>query len=138
MFDVLQLLSCFSVPTVLGLSYLFLRARYTRLHYAAVVICLTGAAFLIWADYDTGRDLLGKNIRPIFYLCPNRKIGAVKFVVLTGLSPDPLYGDLLCLAAAIVYGLSNVSQEFFVKNFSPYEFLGFVGLFGSFISAMLG
>ena len=35
-----------------------------------------------------------------------------------------------------MYGVSNVAQEFVVKNFSRAEFLGMIGLFGSFISAI--
>ena len=35
-----------------------------------------------------------------------------------------------------MYGVSNVAQEFVVKNFSRAEFLGMIGFFGSFISAI--
>lgn len=40
------------------------------------------------------------------------------------------------LCGAIMYGISNVAEEFVVKNFSRVEFLGMIGLFGSFISAI--
>lgn len=35
-----------------------------------------------------------------------------------------------------MYGISNVAEEFVVKNFSRVEFLGMIGLFGSIISAI--
>ncbi len=45
-------------------------------------------------------------------------------------------GDVLVLCGAILYGISNVAQEFVVKNFSRVEYLGMIGLFGSIISAI--
>ena len=45
-------------------------------------------------------------------------------------------GDVLVLCGAVMYGVSNVAQEFVVKNFSRVEFLGMIGLFGSIISAI--
>ena len=45
-------------------------------------------------------------------------------------------GDALVLCGAIMYGVSNVAQEFVVKTFSRVEFLGMIGLFGSIISAI--
>lgn len=47
-----------------------------------------------------------------------------------------LLGDLLVLAGATLYGISNVCEEFIVKNLSRVEFLGMMGLFGSFFSGI--
>ncbi|KAG9336257.1 hypothetical protein JZ751_002604, partial [Albula glossodonta] len=47
-----------------------------------------------------------------------------------------LLGDLLVLAGATLYGISNVCEEFIVKNLSRVEFLGMIGLFGSFFSGI--
>lgn len=47
---------------------------------------------------------------------------------------DRFLGDMLCLAGAFLYGVSNVAQEFVVKTFDIVEFLGMIGLFGSFVS----
>jgi len=49
---------------------------------------------------------------------------------------NQVVGDILVLCGSIMYGVSNVAQEFVVKNFSRAEFLGMIGLFGSFISAI--
>ncbi|KAM7367498.1 hypothetical protein PAMP_013790 [Pampus punctatissimus] len=47
-----------------------------------------------------------------------------------------LFGDLLVLGGATLYGISNVCEEFIVKNLSRVEFLGMMGLFGSFFSGI--
>ena len=52
------------------------------------------------------------------------------------LGKNQAIGDVLVLCGAIMYGVSNVAQEFVVKTFSRTEFLGMIGLFGSIISAI--
>ncbi|CAG7730653.1 unnamed protein product [Allacma fusca] len=103
-----QLLDCFSIPTVLVLSYFFLESRYGHFHYLGIILSLLGVICLVWADVSSGRTTEGSN---------------------------PVIGDILCLSGAFLYGVSNVSQEFFVKNFNPTEFLAFIGFFGCLISA---
>lgn len=50
-------------------------------------------------------------------------------------SNKPL-GDFLVIAGAALYGVSNVGEEYVVKHFARTEFLGMLGLFGSFISGI--
>lgn len=45
-------------------------------------------------------------------------------------------GDVLVLLGASLYAISNVSEEYIVKNLSRVEFLGMVGLFGTIISGV--
>lgn len=47
-----------------------------------------------------------------------------------------LLGDCLVLISATLYAVSNVCQEYTVKNLSRVEFLGMVGLFGTIISTI--
>ncbi|TNN77757.1 Solute carrier family 35 member F2 [Liparis tanakae] len=47
-----------------------------------------------------------------------------------------LLGDGLVLLGASLYAVSNVCQEYTVKNLSRVEFLGMVGLFGTVISTV--
>ena len=49
---------------------------------------------------------------------------------------NKVLGDLLCLGGAALYGVSNVGQEFVVRNFNRVEFLGMIGLFGSVINGV--
>ena len=45
-------------------------------------------------------------------------------------------GDVLVVAGAGLYGVSNVGQEFVVKHYPRSDFLGMIGLFGSLISGL--
>ena len=48
---------------------------------------------------------------------------------------SPLLGDLFCLIGSFLYAVSNVAQEFLVKNHTVTEYLGLLGMFGSIVSA---
>lgn len=52
------------------------------------------------------------------------------------LGENKLIGDLLVLGGATLYGISNVCEEYIVRNMSRVEFLGMIGLFGSFFSGI--
>ncbi|XP_031574432.1 solute carrier family 35 member F1-like [Actinia tenebrosa] len=106
----IQVLDCFSLPTVLVLSLIFLKVRYKLVHYISVVVCLVGIACLVTADYYGSR----------YY----------------GPGSNQILGDALVLCGSILYGLSNVSQEFLVKTFSRVEFLAMIGLSGSVVSGI--
>ncbi|KTF83459.1 hypothetical protein cypCar_00038494, partial [Cyprinus carpio] len=101
-----SLLDCFVIPVVLLLSWFFLLVRYKVLHFVGVGVCLLGMGCMVGADVMVGRQ--------------------------QGLGDHKLLGDLLVLAGATLYGISNVCEEFIVKNLSRVEFLGMMGLFGSF------
>jgi solute carrier family 35 protein F1/2 len=45
-----------------------------------------------------------------------------------------IYGDLLALVAAFLYGLNDVLAEYFVKNNDRVEYLAMLGLFGTMFS----
>ncbi|KAG9347502.1 hypothetical protein JZ751_005069 [Albula glossodonta] len=105
-----QLLDCFVIPVVLLLSWFFLLVRYKAVHFVGVGVCLLGMGCMVGADVLVGRQ--------------------------QGLGDHKLLGDLLVLAGATLYGISNVCEEFIVKNLSRVEFLGMMGLFGSFFSGI--
>uniref|UniRef100_A0AAY4CIS3 Solute carrier family 35 member F1 n=1 Tax=Denticeps clupeoides TaxID=299321 RepID=A0AAY4CIS3_9TELE len=105
-----QLLDCFVIPVVLLLSWFFLLVRYKVVHFVGVGVCLLGMGCMVGADVLVGRQ--------------------------QGLGDNKLLGDLLVLAGATLYGISNVCEEFIVKNLSRVEFLGMMGLFGSFFSGI--
>ncbi|KAM7430957.1 hypothetical protein ABFA07_018400 [Porites harrisoni] len=110
----IQVLDCFTTASVLVLSWIFLKVRYQCVHYSGVVICLVGIICLVIADYYGSRYYGAGGT-----VCKNQVVG-----------------DILVLCGSIMYGVSNVAQEFVVKNFSRAEFLGMIGFFGSFISAI--
>ncbi|XP_034384379.1 solute carrier family 35 member F2-like [Cyclopterus lumpus] len=105
-----QLLDCFVVPVLMILSWWVLKTRYSLIHYIAVCICLLGVGAMVGADLLAGRD--------------------------QGSTSNILLGDGLVLLSASLYAVSNVCQEYTVKNLSRVEFLGMVGLFGTIISTV--
>ncbi|KAI1728791.1 solute carrier family 35 domain-containing protein [Ditylenchus destructor] len=106
----IQLLDCFTIPVVMVLSWLFLNVRYMMSHITGVALCLIGIALIIGTDASSGRGLEGGSHR--------------------------ILGDILCLFATLLYGISNVSEEFLVKQNDRVEYLGLVGLFGAIISGI--
>ncbi|XP_076137624.1 solute carrier family 35 member F2 [Alosa pseudoharengus] len=106
----IQLLDCFVIPVLMVLSWFFLKTRYRPVHYVAVAVCLVGVGAMVGADLLAGRD--------------------------QGSSANILLGDGLVLISATLYAVSNVCQEYTVKNLSRVEFLGMVGLFGTLISGI--
>nr|XP_020479215.1 solute carrier family 35 member F2-like isoform X3 [Monopterus albus] len=105
-----QLLDCFVIPVLMLLSWLILKARYRLVHYGAVCICLLGVGAMVVADLLARRD--------------------------QGSTTNILLGDGLVLLSATLYAVSNVCQEYTVKNRSRVEFLGMVGLFSTIISTI--
>ncbi|XP_017349095.1 solute carrier family 35 member F2 [Ictalurus punctatus] len=106
----IQLLDCFVIPVLMVLSWFFLKTRYRLLHFIAVAVCVLGVGAMVGADLLAGRD--------------------------QGSNSDVLLGDGLVLISAALYAVSNVGQEYTVKNLSRVEFLGMMGLFGTLISGV--
>ncbi|CAG5124915.1 unnamed protein product [Candidula unifasciata] len=107
-----QILDCFSIAAVLILSRIFLHTRYRLTHYVGVIISVLGLGGLVWADVITGNtegDSGGSNVA---------------------------LGDVLVIAGAMLYGVSNVAQEFVVKSYSRSEFLGMLGVFSTLVSGI--
>ncbi|XP_025921733.1 solute carrier family 35 member F1 [Apteryx rowi] len=105
-----QLLDCFIIPVVILLSWFFLLVRYKAVHFIGIVVCILGMGCMAGADVLVGRQ--------------------------QGAGENKLIGDLLVLGGATLYGISNVCEEYIVRNLSRVEFLGMIGLFGSFFSGI--
>ncbi|CAL8268122.1 unnamed protein product [Merluccius merluccius] len=106
----IQLLDCFVIPVLMVLSWFLLKTRYRPVHFVAVTVCLVGVGTMVGADLLAGRD--------------------------QGSTSDVLLGDGLVLLSAGLYAVSNVCQEYTVKNHSRVEFLGMMGFFGTLISGV--
>jgi len=100
-----MLLDCWSIPTVVFLSYWFLHARYRVIHYGGVLVCVVGVAVLVISDIN-----------------------------LEQLAPSILLGDLLCVLGATLYGISNALEQSVAEKHALSEVLGQLGLYGSVIS----
>lgn len=105
-----MLLDCFTIPSAMLLSKLFLGARYNRVHLAGVGVCLVGLGLTVVSD--------------LLVNGPDERY------------PDAWKGDLCCLAGAFLYAASNVTEEFLVKsNAAKTELLGHLGALGFGLSA---
>ncbi|CBJ31019.1 conserved unknown protein [Ectocarpus siliculosus] len=104
------MLDAFSIPAVMILSRLLLRAQYNEKHMTGVGLCVVGLALTIVSDLQGDEADSGH--------------------------PHAFKGDVLCILGATLYAGSNVMQEDFVKNYNRREFLGMAGLFGTVISGV--
>ncbi|XP_023639266.1 solute carrier family 35 member F1-like isoform X4 [Capsella rubella] len=104
-----MLLDCWAIPCVLILTRVFLKTKYRMMKISGVVICILGVVMVIFSDVHAGDRAGGSN---------------------------PVKGDLLVIAGATLYAVSNVSEEFLVKNADMIELLAFLGLFGAIIAAI--
>lgn len=104
-----MLLDCWSIPCVILLTWLFLKTKYRFRKYVGVAICVAGLVLVIFSDVHAS----------------DRSSGS-----------SPLKGDVLVIAGSMLYAISNVSEEFFVKNADRVELMAMLGLFGSIVSAI--
>uniref|UniRef100_A0A6B2L9V4 EamA domain-containing protein n=1 Tax=Arcella intermedia TaxID=1963864 RepID=A0A6B2L9V4_9EUKA len=102
----ITLLDCFSIPCVVLFTGLFLKTRYNLRHILGVILCIGGLAILVYSDINT----------------------------LNVDSKEKLIGDVLCLAGALLYAVSNVGAEAFSKKYNRVEYLAMVGSFGTLVS----
>lgn len=49
---------------------------------------------------------------------------------------NEILGDVIALTAAVLYGISNVGQEYLVKKYSAQMYLGIVGIVGFVITGL--
>ncbi|XP_065868754.1 uncharacterized protein [Euphorbia lathyris] len=105
-----MLLDCWSIPCVLLLTWLFLHTKYRYKKITGVAICVVGLVMVVFSDVHTA-DRSDKGSHPI-------------------------KGDILVIAGATLYAISNVSEEFLVKNADRVELMALLGLFGAIASAI--
>ncbi|KAF5783406.1 putative solute carrier family 35 member SLC35F1/F2/F6 [Helianthus annuus] len=106
----IMLLDCWSIPSVILLTWLFLKTKYRYKKIAGVAICIAGLVLVIFSDvHADDRSQSGSN---------------------------PIKGDFLVVAGATLYAVSNVSEEFFVKTADRIELMAMLGLFGAIFSGI--
>ncbi|XP_052208491.1 uncharacterized protein LOC127812180 [Diospyros lotus] len=103
-----MLLDCWSIPSVIFLTWMFLKTKYRYKKFIGVAICVAGLVAVVFSDVHSKDRSGGSN---------------------------PIKGDLLVIAGATLYAVSNVSEEFFVKSADRVELMAMLGIFGAIISA---
>ncbi|XP_054806348.1 uncharacterized protein LOC129309029 isoform X2 [Prosopis cineraria] len=104
-----MLLDCWSIPSVMLLTWLFLKTKYRFKKITGVIVCVAGLVVVVFSDVHAGDRAGGSN---------------------------PRIGDILVIAGATLYAISNVSEEFLVKNADRVELMAMLGIFGGIISAI--
>ncbi|XP_071723176.1 uncharacterized protein [Rutidosis leptorrhynchoides] len=104
-----MLLDCWTIPAVILLTWIFLHTKYRWKKISGVAICVAGLVMVVFSDVHSADRSGGSN---------------------------PRKGDLLVIAGATLYAISNVSEEYLVKNADRVELMAFLGLFGAIISAI--
>ncbi|KAK7394121.1 hypothetical protein VNO78_14640 [Psophocarpus tetragonolobus] len=104
-----MLLDCWAIPSVMLLTWLFLKTKYRLKKITGVLVCVAGLVLVVFSDVHAADRAGGTN---------------------------PRKGDLLVIAAATLYAITNVTQEFLVKNADRVELMAMLGLFAAIISAI--
>ncbi|KAF7837144.1 solute carrier family 35 member F1-like [Senna tora] len=104
-----MLLDCWSIPSVMLLTWIFLKTKYRFKKITGVIVCVAGLVLVVFSDVHAGDRAGGSN---------------------------PRLGDALVIAGATLYAISNVSEEFLVKNADRVELMSMLGIFGGIVSAI--
>lgn len=105
----IMLLDCFTIPSVIILTWLFLKTKYRFRKFVGVAVCVGGLVMVIFSDVHANDRARGSN---------------------------PIKGDLLVIAGSLLYAISNVSEEYLVKSADRIELMGMLGSFGAVVSAI--
>ncbi|GJN14021.1 hypothetical protein PR202_gb00794 [Eleusine coracana subsp. coracana] len=84
-----------------------LQTKYRLRKYIGVAICAIGLVLVVFSDVHAGDRAGGRS---------------------------PVKGDILVIAGATLYAISNATEEFLVKASDQIELMGMMGLFGALIS----
>lgn len=129
-----MLLTSLSVlSTVLLRRVVFKSATYDRTRLLGVLLCLIGGC--AWLHHEFHRQTNAATAADIDAASFELDGDVSTMEKQPHSSAHAVYGDLLALCAACLYGLNDVCAEYFVKaNNDRVEYLGMLGMFGSIIS----
>lgn len=132
------LLSCASIPVIMALSKTILDVPYKSKHYAAAAIAVLGIAVLVSTQEKEPSMTQDTNETTRTLDSTNDDVTRSQH---EGDDPEPsgignaLFGDLLVLLGASLYGTSNLCQEVALKyHVARPEYLAGLSLFGAGIS----
>lgn len=104
-----MLLDCWSIPCVIVLTWIFLKTKYGLRKFIGVGVCVAGLILVVFSDVHASDRAKG---------------------------PNPLKGDLLVIGGSMLYAISNVTEEYFVKKSNRVEVMAMLGVFGAIISGI--
>ncbi|KNZ74562.1 hypothetical protein J132_06516 [Termitomyces sp. J132] len=104
-----MLLDAWAIPVCMFVSWVYMRPRYHWTQILGVIICIAGLGLLVASDELTDKDWTALNRAK---------------------------GDGFMIAGATLYGLSNATEEFFVRKRPLYEVVGQLGMWGTLINGV--
>lgn len=105
------LLGSLTAPSIMLSCHFLLGKTYRRAHFVGVALCLIGGSLNIFTDLPDTR--------------------------ISDQHSHSLYGDILSVTAAILYGLGDALGEFWCKHVDRKEYLGMLGIVGSMFCTIL-
>jgi len=104
-----MLLDAWAIPVCLFLCWVYMRTKYHWTQILGVLICVGGLGMLVSSDFITDKSWPALNKGK---------------------------GDALMIIGATLYGISNATEEFFVRKSPLYEVVGQLGMWGTLINGI--
>jgi len=104
-----MLLDAWAIPVCMFFSWVYLRPKYHWTQILGVAICIGGLGLLVVSDFVTEKNWPALNRGK---------------------------GDGFMIAGATLYGLTNATEEFFVRKRPLYEVVGQLGMWGFIINGI--
>ncbi|KZV88332.1 DUF914-domain-containing protein [Exidia glandulosa HHB12029] len=104
-----MLLDAWAIPVCMGVAWIYMRTKYHWTQLLGALICVGGLGMLVAADRITAKDWD---------------------------AADMVKGDIFMLLGATLYGITNATEEFFVRKSPLYEVIGQLGFWGTIICGM--
>jgi solute carrier family 35, member F1/2 len=108
------LLGSLTVPATMVASRYILARTFRLPHFIGVCLCLLGGTLTVWMD--VGKAASTEDTEPSH--------------------PHSYIGDMLAIAAAMLYGLGDTIGEYSIKHIDRVEYLGMLGLFGAILTCL--
>jgi len=104
-----MLLTAWAIPVCLFTSWIYMKTKYHWTQVLGVLISMGGLCLLVVSDLVNGKD---------------------------GHAESRGIGDALMLVAATIFGISNATEEFFVRQSPLYEVVGQLGMWGTLVTGI--
>ncbi|EJD52494.1 DUF914-domain-containing protein [Auricularia subglabra TFB-10046 SS5] len=104
-----MLLDAWAIPVCMFVAWIYMRTKYHWTQMLGALICIGGLGMLVAADRITAKDWD---------------------------AADMVKGDIFMLLGASLYGITNATEEFFVRKSPLYEVIGQLGFWGTIIGGM--
>ncbi|KAL5513231.1 hypothetical protein ACEPAH_3629 [Sanghuangporus vaninii] len=104
-----MLLDAWAIPVCMLFAWLYMRPKYTWTQLLGVLVCIGGLGMNVASDHITEKDYPASNM---------------------------VLGDIFMIIGASLYGFTNATEEFLVRQRPLYEVVGQLGMYGMIINGI--